>query len=58
VHQVLSEALRVAPDLAGATLQELRVGLRPARPDLLPMLGPLPDYPNVFALTGFGANGL
>jgi D-amino-acid dehydrogenase len=57
-HEVLGEALRVAPGLAGATLHELRVGLRPASPDSLPMLGPLPGYPNVFALTGFGANGL
>jgi D-amino-acid dehydrogenase len=58
VQEVLGEALRVASGLAGATLQELRVGLRPASPDSLPMIGPLLGYPNVYALTGFGANGL
>jgi D-amino-acid dehydrogenase len=58
VHEALSEALRFAPGLAGATLHELRFGLRPASPDRLPMLGPLPGYPSVFVLTGFGANGL
>ena len=32
VHEALGEALRVAPGLAGATLHEVRIGLRPAEP--------------------------
>lgn len=58
VHEALSEALRLAPDLAGATVAEVRVGLRPASPDGLPLLGPLPGYENVLVATGHGPSGL
>lgn len=58
VHEALSEALRVAPGLAGATLREVRIGLRPASPDGLPILGRLPGYANVYAATGHGPSGL
>lgn len=58
VHEVLSEALRVAPGLANASLQEIRVGLRPATPDGLPVLGCVPQVENVFLATGHGASGL
>jgi D-amino-acid dehydrogenase len=58
VHEIMREALRVMPGLAGATLREVRVGLRPASVDDLPLLGPLPGVPNVFVATGHGANGL
>ena len=40
VREVLGEALRVAPGLAGAEIREIRVGLRPYTQDLLPVLGP------------------
>ena len=46
------------PGLAGATVREVRVGLRPASVDDLPMLGALPGVPNVYVATGHGANGL
>jgi D-amino-acid dehydrogenase len=56
--EVLEQALAVAPGLRDATLLETRVGFRPATPDGLPMLGPLPGHPRVIMATGFGATGL
>lgn len=58
VHEVLSEALRVAPGLAGATIHETRIGLRPASADGLPLLGRVPDLERVFLATGHGPSGL
>jgi D-amino-acid dehydrogenase len=58
VHEVLRETLRVLPGLAGATLREVRVGLRPVSIDDTPILGALPGVPDVFVATGHGANGL
>lgn len=58
VHEALSEALRIAPGLYGATLHEIRIGLRPASPDQLPMLGQAPGIENLFVATGHGASGL
>lgn len=55
---VLEEALRVAPGLADAQVLEWRVGLRPASPDGLPIVGPFAQMPNVLALTGHGPGGL
>lgn len=57
-REVLTEALRVAPGLADMTLHEIRVGLRPATPDGLPILGRVPQVENVFLATGHGASGL
>lgn len=57
-REVLSEALRVAPGLADFTLHEIRIGLRPASPDGLPMLGGVPEIENAFLATGHGASGL
>lgn len=58
VHEALGEALRIAPGLAGATLREVRAGLRPASPDNLPVLGPAPGLRNVYLASGHGASGL
>jgi D-amino-acid dehydrogenase len=58
VLEIMREALRVMPGLAGATLREVRVGLRPASVDDLPVLGALTGVPNVYVATGHGANGL
>jgi D-amino-acid dehydrogenase len=58
VHEVLAEALRVAPGLANAALGEVRVGLRPSTPDSLPVLGRAPMARNVYLATGHGATGL
>lgn len=56
--EVLEQALAVAPGLGDATLLETRVGFRPATPDGLPVLGPLPGHPRVVLATGFGPTGL
>lgn len=58
VHEVLNEALRVAPGLAGAVIQQIRVGLRPRTPDNLPILGNIPGVEGIYVATGHGANGL
>jgi D-amino-acid dehydrogenase len=58
VNEIMREALRVMPGLAGATLREVRVGLRPTSLDDAPLLGPLPGIANVYVATGHGANGL
>jgi D-amino-acid dehydrogenase len=58
VHDVLGEALRVAPGLAGAGLRGIRVGLRPMSPDGLPILGPVPGVAGAWVATGHGPSGL
>jgi D-amino-acid dehydrogenase len=58
VHEVLSEALRVAPGLARAEMRDIRVGLRPLTADTMPVLGPVPGIHNVFLATGHGPTGL
>ena len=58
VSEVLGDALRIAPGLVGATLRELRVGLRPATPDGDPILGPIPGCAGLWAATGMGPQGL
>ncbi len=58
VQEALNEALRIAPGLANTTLQEIRIGLRPATPDGLPILGRVPGRENVLLATGHGASGL
>lgn len=57
-HEVLGEALRVAPGLAGATLLETRVGLRPVSGDGVPILGALPRVTGGYVATGHGPGGL
>ena len=58
VVEVLSEALRVAPGLAGAALAEIRIGLRPRTADNLPVLCLAPTVHGVVIAAGHGATGL
>ncbi|MBX3070638.1 MAG: FAD-binding oxidoreductase [Thermomicrobiales bacterium] len=58
VQEVIGEALRIAPGLASGTIAELRIGLRPFSPDLIPMLGPVPEFSNLSVCTGHGPSGL
>jgi D-amino-acid dehydrogenase len=58
VHEVLGEALRVAPGLAGAAMLETRVGLRPLSADGLPVVGPIPGVVGAYVATGHGPSGL
>lgn len=58
VAEVLAQFLRVAPGAASAAILEVRVGLRPATADHLPILGPAPGVDGLYLATGHGANGL
>lgn len=58
VHEVLGEAMRVAPGLSPAAIGEIRVGLRPRTADNLPVLGGVPGVEGIYLATGHGANGL
>ena len=58
VREVLDEALRVAPGLADAEVEEVRVGLRPVSEDRLPVLGAVPEVEGAYVATGHGATGL
>lgn len=55
---VLGTALRIAPGLAGGTLAEVRVGLRPYADDGLPLMGVAPGNDRVVIATGHGPSGL
>jgi D-amino-acid dehydrogenase len=58
VHEVLGEALRVAPGLATAEIRDIRVGLRPLTSDTMPVLGSVSHMRNMFLVTGHGPTGL
>lgn len=57
-RDLLRECLRTAPGLGDATMGEIRVGLRPAPADGLPVLGRLPGWDNAYVATGHGTDGL
>lgn len=56
LHEVLEEAISVAPGLADATVADVRVGFRPASLDERPLLGAV--APGLVVATGFGPTGL
>lgn len=58
VIEVLSEALRVAPGLAGAAIADIRVGLRPRTADGLPVLCRAPTVAGIVIAAGHGPTGL
>ncbi|MEC5425666.1 FAD-binding oxidoreductase [Virgibacillus sp. C22-A2] len=58
IHEVLSEALEVAPDLSIGTVEEVRIGFRPIGPDVLPLIGRIDHIKGVVLATGLGASGL
>jgi D-amino-acid dehydrogenase len=58
IHEVLGEALRVAPGLARAEIRDIRVGLRPLTVDTMPVLGTVPGERDIFLITGHGPTGL
>lgn len=57
VEDLLAFARRLFPGIGRARLETVWAGLRPATPDGLPILGPLPDWPAVVA-TGHYRNGI
>jgi glycine oxidase len=52
VADLLALATRAVPALASAELVKCWSGLRPATPDGLPFIGPVPGWENVFVATG------
>jgi len=57
VEDLLAFSKRLFPGIGRARLETVWAGLRPATPDGLPILGPLPDWPAVIA-TGHFRNGI
>lgn len=58
IHEVLSEALKVAPGLKDGKLEEVRIGFRPMGSDITPTIGMIPSLEGVMLLNGLGASGL
>jgi glycine oxidase len=57
VRYLLDWVRRLLPGLADAPIESLWAGLRPASPDAMPLIGPLPGLPVVVA-TGHYRNGI
>jgi D-amino-acid dehydrogenase len=57
-HEVLTEALIIAPGLGEATVLETRIGFRPATAGIRPLLGGVPGIEGLLIGNGLGAAGL
>jgi D-amino-acid dehydrogenase len=57
-HEVLTEALTIAPGLGQATVIETRIGFRPATTGIRPLLGWVPGIEGLLVGNGLGAAGL
>lgn len=58
VLHVLEQAQRLLPGLVEAELVGTRAGLRPASPDGLPLLGPVPGWDDLYLAAGHYRNGI
>ena len=58
VHDLLEGVGELLPGAWQASLEEVRVGLRPATADHLPLLGPLTRFPRIVLATGHYRNGV
>lgn len=58
VQRLLRAGVDLLPELAEYDLVEAIAGLRPGTPDNAPILGPLPDRPDVLAATGHHRHGI
>lgn len=58
VRAMADAAQALVPGLDWAVLEEVRVGLRPATPDELPIVGPSATMPQVYFATGHYRNGV
>ena len=56
--QLLEFARALVPILADASFRAVSVGLRPATPDGLPLIGRLPAWQNVHVASGHFRNGI
>jgi glycine/D-amino acid oxidase-like deaminating enzyme len=57
VRLLMDAAIELVPSLSGAAFTAVRVGLRPATPDGLPIVGPC-DVPGLVFATGHYRNGV
>jgi glycine oxidase len=58
VRDLTSAAIELLPKTLHASIEAVRVGLRPATPDNLPAIGPFAKAPRVVAATGHYRNGV
>jgi D-amino-acid dehydrogenase len=58
LHELLTEALAIAPGIAVCRIIETRVGLRPMSPDRIPAIGQIAGVANGWVCTGHGPSGL
>ncbi len=58
VRELMDAARRVAPEVGNASFKEARVGLRPATPDELPVIGPSVAVPGLVYACGHFRNGI
>ena len=58
VRELLDAACELLPAARGATFLGVRVGLRPATPDELPVIGSDPDVPGLIHASGHYRNGV
>lgn len=58
IAALLAAATRLLPSLAGIEVRAVRVGLRPATPDELPLVGWCASWPGVCLATGHYRNGI
>ena len=58
IHQLTAAVHELLPEARTASLQEVRVGLRPASADGLPIIGPLATTTRVIIATGHYRNGV
>lgn len=58
MQEILDKGLALAPGLADAAFEEMRVGYRPFTPGFLPVAGSVPGWRGLFAGNGLGASGL
>ncbi|AXI08537.1 FAD-dependent oxidoreductase [Oceanobacillus zhaokaii] len=57
-HEIVSQAMEIAPGLSNAAILETRVGFRPFTPGFLPVIGALPGYEGLYLANGLGSSGL
>jgi glycine oxidase len=58
VAQLTAAVAALLPEARQAAVREIRVGLRPATSDGLPIVGPLRGFPRIVAATGHFRNGI
>lgn len=58
IERLRLAAVRLCPPLAGAPVTRSWAGIRPATPDMLPIIGPDPDVPALIYACGHSKNGI